>query len=55
MQWTELDFVDIEKNLAHRLTDDDIAAVLSYINAKRKLSLLNLPAALISLDMDWCP
>ena len=41
-QWLELDFVDIDKSLAHRLTDDDIAAVLSAINARKKLRSLKI-------------
>ena len=33
--WTVLDFGDIEKSLAAKLTDDDINAVLQCISAKR--------------------
>ena len=40
--WSELDFGDIEYDLASRLTDDDIAAVLSCINAFEKLKTLSL-------------
>ena len=40
--WSELDFGDIEYDLAIRLSDDDIAAVLSCINAFKKLKTLVL-------------
>jgi len=40
--WEYLDFSEIEKSLASRLTDDDIKSILVYINAKHKLKKLNL-------------
>jgi len=40
--WSVLDFADIECDLAKRLSDDDIGAVLSCINATRYLKKLNL-------------
>ena len=41
-KWNVLDFADIECDLATRLSDDDIGAVLSCINAARYLKKLNL-------------
>lgn len=41
-QWEKLDFLDIEKSLANRLTDNDICAILKCINAKDKLKILKL-------------
>ena len=35
-QWEKLDFLDIEKSLANRLTDNDICAILKCINGKEK-------------------
>ena len=40
--WTVLDFGDIEKSLAAKLTDDDINAVLHCIHAKSNLKILKL-------------
>ena len=40
--WERLDFADIEWNLAARLLDDDIGAVLSCINAVKHLKKLNM-------------
>ena len=37
-----LDFIDLPKDLASRLTDDDLAAVLLCIDAKNNLKRLNL-------------
>ena len=37
-----LDFSEIDKSLASRLTDDHIKTILVYINAKHKLKKLNL-------------
>ena len=41
-QWDSLDFEEIEKELAARLTDDDIKAVLWCINAANKVKRLSL-------------
>ncbi|KAL7536552.1 hypothetical protein ACHAXR_007237 [Thalassiosira sp. AJA248-18] len=40
--WEDLDFVDIEKSLAKKLTDDDIGGVLSCVNSFKKLRSLKL-------------
>ena len=40
--WEILDFVDIPKALASRLTDGDLAAILLCIDAKNNLNRLNL-------------
>jgi len=40
--WEILDFVDIPKSLASRLTDDDLAAILKCIDAKTNLKRLIL-------------
>ena len=41
-KWDILDFVDIEKSLANRLSDDDMSAVLQCINAQDVLKKLKL-------------
>ena len=41
-QWDSLDFTEIEKELAARLTDDDIKAVLWCIDAANKVKRLSL-------------
>ena len=41
-EWEILDFVDIPKSLASRLTDDDLASILTCIDAKNNLKRLNL-------------
>ena len=41
-QWGTLDFEDVEKELANKLTDDDIYAVLTCINAHDVLKRLKL-------------
>jgi len=41
-QWDILDFEDIEKELANKLTDNDISAVLKSINAQDVLKRLKL-------------
>jgi len=41
-QWDALDFGDIEKDLATKLTDDDINAVLTYIDAVNNIKKLRL-------------
>ena len=41
-QWDILDFEDVEKELAKKLTDDDISAVLKSINAQDVLKRLKL-------------
>ena len=41
-QWDMLDFEDIEKELANKLTDNDISAVLKCINAQDVLRRLKL-------------
>ena len=41
-QWDILDFEDVEKELANKLTDDDIYAVLKSINAHAVLKRLKL-------------
>ena len=41
-KWDILDFEDINKELANKLTDDDISAVLKSINAHDVLKRLNL-------------
>jgi len=41
-QWNILDFEDVEKELANKLTDDDISAVLNSINAQDVLKRLKL-------------
>ena len=41
-EWDVLDFEDIEKSLAVKLTDDDISALLMFISAKQKLRKLKL-------------
>jgi hypothetical protein len=40
--WETLDFGDIEKELAARLTDDDISAVLKHIDAVNKVKRLRI-------------
>ena len=40
--WSSLDFGDVEKSLASRLSDDDISAILLCIAAKNKLKRLNI-------------
>lgn len=40
--WHDLDFVDIEKDLAKRLTDEDVAGVLACVGAVSKLKSLKL-------------
>ena len=40
--WEILDFIDLPKDLAARLTDDDLAAILLCIDAKNNLKRLNL-------------
>ena len=40
--WDTLDFVDIGKNLAERLTDGDLHAILMCINSKQTLKILKL-------------
>jgi len=41
-QWDTLDFEDVDKELANKLTDDDISAVLNSINAHDVLKRLKL-------------
>ena len=41
-QWDILDFEDVEKDLANKLTDNDISAVLKSINARDMLKRLKL-------------
>ena len=41
-QWGVLDFVEIEKSLARKLTDDDVGAVLASTNARQTLKKLKL-------------
>ena len=41
-QWDVLDFEDVEKNLANKLVDDDIAAILLCINSRNNLKALKL-------------
>ena len=41
-QWETLDFEDIEKELANKLSDDDIYAILKCINAQDVLKRLSL-------------
>jgi hypothetical protein len=41
-QWDILDFEDVEKELANKLTDDDISAVLTCIGARDVLKKLKL-------------
>jgi len=41
-QWDTLDFEDIEKELANKLTDNDISAILKSINAQDVLKKLKL-------------
>ena len=41
-QWDKLDFGDIEKFLAEKLTDDDVHSILLSINAKTTLKILKL-------------
>jgi len=41
-QWDVLDFEDIEKDLAQQLTDDDVYATLTCINARDVLKRLKL-------------
>jgi len=40
--WNILDFSDIEKSLAAKLSDDDIAKILRYFNVHSKLTVLKL-------------
>ena len=42
LQWQTLDFSDVDKSLSENLSDDDIAAVLTCINAKDTLKKLIL-------------
>ncbi|KAL7531080.1 hypothetical protein ACHAXR_004419 [Thalassiosira sp. AJA248-18] len=41
-RWVTLNFADISKNLALRLTDEDVGAILVCINAKKSLKTLKL-------------
>ena len=41
-QWNILDFEDVEKELANKLTDEDICVVLKYMNARDVLKKLKL-------------
>ena len=41
-RWGILDFIDVGKDLAQELTDDDIGAILVCIDAKNSLKRLNL-------------
>ena len=41
-QWDILDFEDLDKELANKLTDEDINAVLKYMNARDVLKKLKL-------------
>ena len=41
-EWSVLDFGDIEKSLAAKLTDDDVNAVLQCISARSNLKILKL-------------
>ncbi|KAL9184907.1 hypothetical protein ACHAXT_002684 [Thalassiosira profunda] len=41
-RWEELDFEEVEKELASKLTDDDVAAMLICIDAKTNLRKLKL-------------
>ncbi|KAL9179829.1 hypothetical protein ACHAXT_007799 [Thalassiosira profunda] len=41
-RWEELDFEDIDKQLASRLTDADVGAVLAIIDARNHLKTLKL-------------
>ena len=40
--WRVLDFSDIEKDLAAKLSDDDIAKILRYFDVNSKLTVLKL-------------
>jgi len=40
--WHTLDFGDIEKDLAAKLTDDDLSQILLYIDAAHKVKRLRL-------------
>jgi len=40
--WDTLDFVDIERNLAEKLSDDDLHSILISINATQNLRILKL-------------
>ena len=42
LQWGVLDFEDIGKQLASKLTDDDIGSVLTCLNAVTKVKLLKI-------------
>jgi len=42
LQWQTLDFSDVDKSLSENLSDDDIAALLTCINAKDTLKKLIL-------------
>lgn len=48
-QFQILDFEDIEKKLAFELSDDDIGAVLTCINAKDNIKRIML-AGLVNID-----
>ena len=52
-QWDTLDFGDIEKDLAAKLTDDNIRDILACVDAANKLKVLKLAAVSILLDVDW--
>ncbi|KAL7526668.1 hypothetical protein ACHAXR_001591, partial [Thalassiosira sp. AJA248-18] len=41
-KWAVLDFTDIDKNLASSLSDDDIGAILTCIDAANNLKTLKL-------------
>lgn len=41
-KWASIDFMDIEKSLAFRLTDDDVAAMLACVDAHNKLKTLKI-------------
>jgi hypothetical protein len=41
-KWEILDFSDLDKDLAARLTDDDLYNILTWIDAKKRLRILKL-------------
>ena len=51
-QWDTLDFEDVEKELANKLTDNDISAVLKSINAQDVLKRLKICGVLTLLGRD---
>ena len=51
--WSTLDFGEIEKDLAARLSDDDMCAILVHIDAVRKVKRLKLTNCTNITGIGW--